>query len=139
MNPGTITLVRHSWQQARGLGPQVGALFYQQLFAADPTLRPLFRGDMDQQSTRLLQMIGAAVDRLDDLDTLQPVLLHLGQRHAGYGVQPGHYPTVGAALLATLQQGLGADCTPAVQAAWAEVYGVLSGVMLAGAARPADA
>ncbi len=139
MTPDAITLVRHSWQQARGLGPQVGALFYQQLFAADPGLRRLFGGDMDQQSIRLLQMIGAAVDRLDDLDTLQPVLQHLGQRHAGYGVLASHYPTVGAALLATLQQGLGAGFTPAVHDAWAEVYGLLSGVMLAGAAAPMDA
>ena len=76
MNPGTISLVRHSWQQARGLGPQVGALFYQQLFAADPTLRPLFRGDMDQQSTRLLQMIGAksVLATLTAMEVVAPLL-----------------------------------------------------------------
>jgi methyl-accepting chemotaxis protein len=134
MQASTIPLVRDTWQQAAALGPQVGALFYANLFAADPALQALFKGDMAQQGARLVQMIGTAVDRLDDPDTLLPVLRQLGQRHAGYGVLPAHYQTVGAALLQTLQQGLGSGFTPPVQAAWTEVYGVLSTVMLAGAA-----
>ena len=49
---------------------------------------------------------------LDRPAALEPVLLQLGVRHAGYGVQPAHYDTVGAALLDTLQTGLGAAFTP---------------------------
>jgi nitric oxide dioxygenase len=47
----------------------------------------------------------------------------------GYGVEPGHYATVGAALLWTLQQGLGEGFTPEVENAWTTAYGVLSEVM----------
>ena len=47
----------------------------------------------------------------------------LGRRHAGYGVRPEHYDTVGAALLWTLEQGLGDAFTDDVRAAWAEAYG----------------
>jgi len=36
---------------------------------------------------------------------------------------------VGAALLWTLEQGLGADFTPEVKTAWTETYVALSGVM----------
>jgi len=42
---------------------------------------------------------------------------------------------VGAALLWTLEQGLGHAWTPAVAAAWTEVYQLLSGIMRDAAAR----
>jgi nitric oxide dioxygenase len=42
---------------------------------------------------------------------------------------------VGAALLWTLEQGLGRAWTPAVASAWTEVYGMLSGIMRNAAAR----
>jgi len=53
----------------------------------------------------------------------------LGKRHAGHGEKEAHYATVGAALLRTLGQGLGTAFTPAVKAAWTEVYGVMAQVM----------
>jgi hemoglobin-like flavoprotein len=46
-----------------------------------------------------------------------------------YGVLPAHYDTVGAALLWTLEKGLGPDFTPEVKDAWAAVYGILAGTM----------
>jgi hemoglobin-like flavoprotein len=48
----------------------------------------------------------------------------------GYGVQDAHYALVGGALLKTLEQGLGPAFTPQVKAAWTEVYGVMSSVMI---------
>ncbi len=137
MTPTTIAIVRHSWLQVQALGPAAGALFYAKLFAADPALRPLFKGDITVQGAKLLHMIGAAVAKLDDLDTLLPILRGLGQRHAGYGVQPAHYSTVGGALLQTLEQGLGDHYTPPVRDAWTEVYGVMADVMLAASATTA--
>jgi hemoglobin-like flavoprotein len=61
-----------------------------------------------------------------------PIVQGLGWRHAGYGVVDADYQTVGGALLKTLQ-GLGSDFTPAVDAAWTEVYGILAGTMIAAA------
>ena len=112
------------------IAPQAAALFYKNLFEADPSLKPLFKGSMEEQGKRLMQMIGAAVGKLDDLPTLIPILQSLGRRHVDYGVVPRHYDTVGAALLLTLHQGLGEAFTPAVRAAWAEVYGVMAKVMI---------
>jgi hemoglobin-like flavoprotein len=74
-------------------------------------------------------VLSVAISGLDDLDKLIPIVETLGRRHAGYGVKDEHYDSVGAALLWTLQQGLGAAWNPETAAAWAEVYGVLSGVM----------
>jgi hypothetical protein len=53
----------------------------------------------------------------------------LGRRHAAYGVKDEHYGTVGAALLWTLGEGLGADFTPEVKDAWTSVYGTLATTM----------
>ncbi|ROH86271.1 hemin receptor [Pseudomethylobacillus aquaticus] len=134
MQAQTITLVQHSWQQVAGIAPQAAALFYQNLFEADPSLKTLFKGDMTAQGKKLMHMIGAAVGKLNELDTLVPILQQLGARHVAYGVEDVHYQTVGGALLKTLQQGLGPAFTPEVNAAWAEVYGVMADVMITSAA-----
>lgn len=133
MQPEAIVLVQDSWRKVAAIAPQAAALFYQNLFAADPSLKSLFNGDMVEQGKKLMQMIGAAVGKLNDLDTLVPIVQGLGQRHVAYGVQQAHYQLVGAALIKTLGQGLGDDFTPAVKAAWTDVYGVLADVMMGAA------
>ncbi len=130
MNSDTIQHVQQSWAKVLPIAPQAADLFYNNLFAMDPSLKPMFKGDMQAQGQKLMMMIGAAVGKLDQLDTLVPILQGLGRRHGGYGVLPAHYNIVGAALLKTLEQGLGEHFTPQVNAAWVHVYGVMSRVML---------
>lgn len=129
MNHHTVQLVRDSWAKVVPIGPQAADLFYHNLFERDPTLQSLFRGDMEEQGRKLMRMIGAAVGKLDDPDSLIPALQQLGSRHTGYGVEPAHYRTVGSALLATLAQGLGEEFTDPVRDAWAGVYGFMTEVM----------
>ena len=127
----TIDHVQTTWTAVEQIAPAAAALFYDNLFTADPSLRPLFRGDMTAQGEKLMQMIGAAVQKLTKPEALVHVLEALGRRHGDYGVEPSHYDTVGAALLQTLAMGLGAAFTPAVEQAWAEVYGVMAHTMIA--------
>ena len=84
---------------------------------------------------RLGKPAETAINGLDRLDLLVSKVEDLGRRHAGYGVTDAHYESVGAALLWTLEQGLGRAWTPAVASAWTEVYGMLSGIMRNAAAR----
>lgn len=130
MDAHTTELVRGSWQRVESIAPAAAALFYENLFAADPQLRPLFKGDMVVQGQRLMRMIGAAVAGLANPGALVPVLQSLAQRHVGYGVQEAHYATVGEALLKTLAEGLGEEFTPPVREAWVQVYGLVSQVMI---------
>ena len=51
-------------------------------------------------------------------------------RHAGYGVDDAHYATVGAALLWTLEKGLGPVFDTEVRAAWTTLYATLASTML---------
>jgi hemoglobin-like flavoprotein len=84
-----------------------------------------------------MTMIGVAVRGLGNLAALAPAVQNLGRRHAGYGVKPEHYAIVGAALLWTLEQGLGNTFSAEVKAAWTEAYAHLAGIMQEAAAVPA--
>lgn len=130
MDQIAVAQVQSTWALVKAGAPQAAELFYANLFARDPSLRALFKGDMTEQGTKLVQMIGVAVSKLNDLDTLIPVLQGLGARHGDYGVKSSHYDTVGAALLETLEQGLGDAFTPEVRQAWTTVYGTMAGVMI---------
>lgn len=129
MTPDNQALVRESFAKVVPIAPAAAAMFYDRLFALDPSLRPLFKGDMNEQGRKLMAMIGTAVANLGRLDTILPAVQDLGRRHAGYGVPTASYDTVAAALLWTLEQGLGADFTLATRAAWTEAYTILAGVM----------
>jgi hemoglobin-like flavoprotein len=129
MTPEAQTLVKESFAKVVPIAPQAAALFYDRLFTLDPSLKPLFKGDMKEQGRKLMAMIGTAVANLDKLDTIVPAVQDLGRRHAGYGVPASSYDTVGTALLWTLGQGLGDAFTPQVEAAWTEAYTILATVM----------
>jgi hemoglobin-like flavoprotein len=129
MTPEEKKLVQESFAKVAPIAEQAAALFYKNLFAMDPSLKPLFRGDMAEQGKKLMKMIATAVNGLDKLDAIVPAVQDLARRHVAYGVKPEHYNTVGSALLQTLEQGLGAAFTPAVKQAWATVYGVLATTM----------
>ena len=137
MNVQQITLVRSTFALVQPIASDAAALFYDNLFRADPTLRHLFKGDMTHQGQRLMGMIGSALQLLDRPAALMPVLRSLGARHAGYRVREEHYDTVGAALILTLEQGLGAAFTAEARAAWIDLYGVIARTMLEGAREPA--
>jgi len=137
MTPEQVTLVKTSWAQVTPMADQAAGLFYDKLFELDPDLRPLFKGDMAEQGRKLMAMINTAVTGLDNLEAIVPAVQAMGVRHAGYGVQDGHYDTVGVALLWTLGQGLGEDFTPEVKHAWANAYGLLANTMKEAASQPA--
>ena len=129
MTPQQKHLVQTTFAKVAPIADDAAALFYGRLFELDPSLRPMFTTDLKEQGRKLMRMIGMAVNGLDRLDELVPVVRQLGARHAGYGVRDEHYGTVAAALVWTLERGLGPDFTPEVKDAWVAVYGVLATTM----------
>lgn len=122
-------LVQESFATIAPLADEVAKLFYRRLFELDPSLQPMFRTDMTEQRKKLMQMLTAAVKGLDRLEQLVPVVQDLGRRHARYGVTDAHYDTVAAALIWTLEQGLGAGFTEELKEAWVTVYTLLATTM----------
>ena len=129
MESKTKELVQSSFEKVVPIADKAAEIFYGKLFEKDPSLKPMFKGDMKEQGAKLMSMIGTAVNGLNDLDALVPAVQNLGKGHIGYGVQESHYDTVGASLLETLEVGLGDDFTPEVKTAWTEVYTVLATTM----------
>lgn len=138
MTPETIKHVRDSFALVAPVADEAAAAFYQRLFELDPSLKPLFKGNMEEQGRKLMAMLTLAVRSLDDLPKLVPALENLAIRHVDYGVQNSDYQTVGAALLSTLQTKLGDHFTDDVREAWTNVYGTVATVMTgAVASKPA--
>jgi nitric oxide dioxygenase len=134
MTPEQIALIRTSFAQVLPIADAAAALFYDRLFTLDPSLRPLFRGDLKAQGRALMGMIRVVVNGLDRLDQIVPAVQNLGRRHAGYGVKDEHYATVASALLWTLEQGLGPAFTPETREAWTQAYTLLAVTMQTAAA-----
>ena len=130
MTPAQITAVKESFAKVVPIQDAAARIFYNRLFELDPSLKPLFRNDMTAQGQKLMSKLATAVDGLDNLDSILPDIRALGSRHCGYGVKRSHYDTVGAALIWTLEQGLGDDFTEETKEAWVTVYGLLSSAMI---------
>ena len=139
MTSQDIALIRESFRKIGPTADQVAALFYARLFELDPSLRQLFHGDMTTQGCKFMQMIGRAIESLDQSEVVSETLRQLGERHARYGVRDDHYATVGVALLWTLEKSLGSSFTPAVKSAWTATYALFTRTMMAGAHSAANA
>ena len=139
MTPEQIELVQTSFQKVVPIKETAGQLFYNRLFELDPSLRKLFQEDLSEQIENLMTMIATAVNGLKRLDSIVGAVQDLGRRHVGFGVKDADYETVGAALIWTLEQGLGSDFTPDTKDAWIACYALLSTTMRDAAAQPAAA
>ncbi|MEP7217931.1 MAG: globin family protein [Bacteroidota bacterium] len=134
--------MRSTFGMVAPIAEQAAEIFYNRLFVLDPALRPLFTGNMKEQGRKLMAMLAMVVNGLDRFEQLTPAVRDLGRRHDNYAVKPNDYDTVGAALLWTLEQGLGEAFTPDVKEAWTIAYGIVAATMIAGgrpAATPAPA
>ena len=129
MTPEHISLVQSTFAHLCPHAETAATLFYTRLFTLDPSLRSLFRGNMQQQGAMLMRMLALAVDGLHHPETLVGPLQALGQRHVGYGVRARDYDTVGAALLWTLEHALGAQWTAETCTAWSAAYTLLATAM----------
>src|SRR3954453_21004473 len=125
--------MRASFAKAAAHGDQVPLWFYSHLFLSHPETRSLFPVSMAHQRDRLFAALGEVVARVDDLDSLVPILQQLGRAHRKFGTVAEHYPAVGASLLATLEH-FDDDWDDRLAADWTEAYGVIADVMIGAAA-----
>jgi hemoglobin-like flavoprotein len=130
MTEDEILLVQTSFAKVVPIAPVAAGLFYAKLFEIAPDVRPLFKGDIEEQGAKLMAMLGTVVASLGRLDQLVPAAQNLACRHVAYGVLPIHYEPVGVALIDTLAKGLGDDFTIDTRNAWVTAYGTLSTVMI---------
>jgi hemoglobin-like flavoprotein len=130
MTPQQVKAIQESFARLAPISEQAAALFYGRLFEIAPSVKPLFRGEMLEQGRKLMATLGLVVDGLSKLESILPAASRLAKRHVDYGVKPAHYEPVGAALLWTLERGLGDQWTPELSATWAAAYTILSDYMI---------
>lgn len=143
-------LIVQSWRLVVPIAETAADLFYKRLFEENPQYRALFPEDMSRQKRKLMTTLKFVVhaldwasqdwdEQVDPEEDLFLVVLALGRRHGElYKIPDESYPAVGAALLWTLDYGLGDAFTPEVKEAWSTVYSILSTTMLMGTkAKPA--
>jgi len=131
MTPDQIKLVQQSFAKVAPISDQAAVIFYDRLFEIAPQVKAMFPADMSEQRKKLMTTLAVVVSGLGNLESVLPAASALARRHVAYGAKAEHYPVVGAALLWTLEKGLGEGWTPAVADAWASAYGTLSGFMIA--------
>ena len=138
MDEQTIRMLQASFADVMAIRQEAAALFYERLFAIDPTLKPLFNdADMRSQEMKLMAALALVVGKLRQLGEVIPVLEGLAVKHVAYGVEEHHYATVGEALIQTLSLAFGERFTPELRNAWLTAYGAISGVMIAAARQAA--
>lgn len=139
MTAEEIKLIKDSWAKVISISEQAAELFYGRLFEVYPEVQPYFKGDMKEQGRKLMVMIGSAVNSLENLGPMIPLIRESGKRHAVYGVKDEDYDKVADALVWTLEKALGDDFTREMKNAWVTTYTSLADVMKEAAAEAAVA
>ncbi|XP_027953423.1 protein O-mannosyl-transferase 2 isoform X7 [Eumetopias jubatus] len=117
------------------------------LFDLEPDLLLLFQYNCRQFSSpedclsspefldhirKVMLVIDTAVTNVEDLSPLEEYLAGLGKKHRAVGVKLSSFSTVGESLLYMLEKCLGPAFTPAVRAAWSQLYGAVVQAMSRG-------
>jgi nitric oxide dioxygenase len=134
-----IELLEQSFALVKNRGDEFADRFYATLFTDYPSVKPLFANTrIEVQGKKLFDSLVFVVENLRNPADLDNALRGLGTRHVKYGALPQHYPAVGGTLLATFEWALGDRWTPELQQAWADAYGAVTTIMLAGADYPPE-
>ena len=135
MDKGTIERLSWSYSLIAPKAQELIDTFYELLFAAAPSVRPLFPADMSRQKGHLLAAIWLVVKHADNFPALAEPLAQMGERHRAYGAKPEHYPVVRDTMVAALARTAGAHWTPQLAADWTGALDAVAGAMLKGAER----
>jgi hemoglobin-like flavoprotein len=134
LTPRQKRLVRESFDSVREYSDSVVLLFYGRLFELAPEVRGLFKVDIREQARKLMNTLTSLVDALDRFEQLRRDLADLGRRHGEYKVEPAHYQLLVTALMWAFGQALDIEFDRETRAAWEQLLGAVSAVMIAGAA-----
>lgn len=129
MTSDQMLLLRMSFVTVMDRKAEAGRVFYDHLFTIAPELRVLFKGDMNAQAHKFIEMLAIVVGLLSNPTALSQTLTQLAHRHRGYGVHDKHFDDVGDALLLTLADILGEGFTSELKTTWRDLYNMVAAAM----------
>lgn len=135
----TVSLIIDSWEAVRRIPNYeevAGLKIFEKFFELAPSAKKVFSfGNEDLVRSKrfvthakfFVGMIDKSLNLLGpDIELLTTILLDMGRQHHNFGVEASHYPPLGQAVLATLEELLKDKFTPKVRGAWVEVYQAMS-------------
>jgi hemoglobin-like flavoprotein len=133
MTEASVQRLAENYEMLAGRMAALTATFYARLFAAMPSVRPLFKIDIALQSQHLAAALALIVRNVRHLDALEEPLTELGVHHAKVGVRPEQYPPLCRVMIETLRDGSGDGWSPQLESDWTAVLEMVSRIMMAGA------
>ncbi|NUR08818.1 MAG: oxidoreductase [Nocardioidaceae bacterium] len=122
--------LQRSWDRVTKHGHDVPLFFYSHLFLTHPEVRDMFPLSMSSQRDKFVSALGRIVSHVDQIETDERFLQHLGRDHRKYAVIAEHYNAVGVSLCATLKHFLGPEWDEDLAGDWAAAYQVIARIMV---------
>lgn len=122
MNPEDIARVRRGFAKISADRWAFSVKFYDALFQIEPSLRPLFKGDLAIHGDIFVTSLGVAVGALENLNAVADRLRDDGSRIAKMGIENRHYAVAAEALLDAVESSLGDHFDQRDRVAWATAY-----------------
>jgi hemoglobin-like flavoprotein len=122
MSPEDIARVRRGFAKVSADRRAFSARFYDALFQIEPSLRPLFKGDLANHGDIFVTSLGVAVGALENLNKVAGRLRDDGRRIAKIGIENRHYAIAAEALLDAVEAALGDRFDQRDRVAWATAY-----------------
>ncbi len=129
----TIAVVKSTAPVLAQNGELLTRHFYGRMFRENPEVAPFFNPSNQFKGTQQRALAGAIcafAANVDQLEVLGAAVETIAQKHAALRILPEHYPIVGANLLASIREVLGAAATNEIIDAWAEAYGFLAKILI---------
>ncbi|SCE67079.1 nitric oxide dioxygenase [Micromonospora coriariae] len=121
---------------------QISGIFYDTMLGENPELLNLFSRSAQatgEQKSALAGAVAAFATHLvgagPDAVVFDHIVERIAQRHCALGIRPEQYTTVGRYLMGAVGAVLGDAVTPAVAAAWDEVYWLFAARLIGREAR----
>lgn len=128
-------ILRETWVVFRENMIVRGQKVFLRIFEMNPKIKDAFGLDglegtnliQDERflahATRFMQSVGTAVDQINDLEALRPLLLNLGRRHAEKpNFKPIYFSSFTEAMMFTWEKELGEKFTTEVAEAWLKLF-----------------
>ena len=141
MTPQQSRLLAQSYAKLENRLYELGSAIFERLFEIDPSSRPLFKGNMDEQKLKLARLFGEFIRVRARSQHFLPVtgkagqvvipgIGSLGARHEMvYGVRPEQYAHMREAVLYAIRRLLGHEYNEEIGQAWSEIFDMLAHAM----------
>ncbi|GIV40594.1 MAG: hypothetical protein KatS3mg033_2394 [Thermonema sp.] len=125
LTPEEKAAVKEVWVQLLVHKKEWGLRFYERLFALHPHMQYLFKGNMEHQGQKLVNVLTLIISKLDKIHNIREEVKALAERHKQYNVKPEYYLPFINLLLSVLAEAMGDKWTETTDQAMRKVMFII--------------